>query len=556
MMRWKGSTGDTARSVTASGWIPGAVLLFTLCVPAARAAAPDTPVAAREAEIVGTLLKSLSDEPSPLRDRVIGKLMARGHPVVPALLAAGRKYREEVHVEAIVSVLRGVDETSLEPYLLAFIAEPADVPAASAALRHLRQAGGREAIAAVISGMSDNPPRLKRVAERTLVSLLVRHDDHRTWDRVDSILSGAPEETRARVIGSIGETGAKLGLELLVRLIGRWPALDHAVVAAISQMPEAGIAERVVPRLRRMLHHPDVNVRRETVTALAVFGGAESAQTLIELLEDEHRGMRENSLWALQTIAGLEFPATKSRWQLWCDNEVDWWESEGQGLLDVLSSGRDLQIIEATRWLAGHRLYRNRFSPLLRNLLEHPSHEVRTAAETAMERLGLDPGREEVERAPLAGRAGPTGAYGVPEGFHPISRAAYLNAREAPPPPEETPASLTRVGWLLPVLGLCVIGMLLLRIFGPGVIYRLVSFWNSGERRHGPVVMVVERPVRRAGSEETETETESEPKPEPVPEPESEDTPGRPDPSLNLGSYISTRRLRSNRSALGEKPVH
>jgi len=464
------------------------VLVLSIAAPVGHAAGEEVTPAPRELEVAKTLLNALTTRPAPTRDLVIARLIDRGEAVVPALLVAGRELRDVDQVEAIVGALRRLDRSSLSTYLLTYVSQGEEGPAASAAWRHLSKYGSADSIPAVIDGMAGNAPYLKRIVERTLVRLLIRHESYRTWDQIDSMLNKAPDETRARVICCIGETDASLGLELLARLIGRWPALDHAVVSAIARMPEAGLGEKVVPRLRALLESENMNVRREAVTALAVFADVESAKTLIEFLEDDRRGIRDNSLWALRSMSGLKFPGTSARWKVWYDDEVEWWEAEGEGLIEVLKSGTDLQIIEATRWLSEHRLYRTHFSPRLRKLLDHPSPEVREAAEVALVRLGLVEGRRAASpRSALAAR-----------GFRSVSQNEFERARARSP--SSAPAGAARSSRIVPIVGLVVLGLLFLRIFGPALFYRVGRIWSGGPRPAGPMVVELKKPGNRRAS--------------------------------------------------------
>ncbi|MEN8148868.1 MAG: HEAT repeat domain-containing protein [Planctomycetota bacterium] len=442
--------------------------------------------APRELQVARTLLISLTAERSAEKELVVRKLVERGPPIVPALLLAGRKLRKLEHLDAIVSALGRLDTAARQKYLLEYVGRQGSDRETCAAWLHLADVGDAQAIPRVVALLNGIPPYVKRSAERAFTRILVRHDTRDTWARVEAGLDTLSDDARCRAALSIGESDSGLGLELLARLLGRWPGIDHALVSAIAQMPEAGRGEEIAPRLRPYLRSRDPGLRRESIMALAMFGDVESAATLIEGLSDEDRGIKGNSHWALAQLSGLKFPESPERWKLWHADETAWWEAEGEDLLDVLTTGTDLQIIEALKVIAGHRLYRMKFSPLLRKLLEHPSPEVRDAAEQALVDLGLTEGSS----APDAGTA--LAAHG----FESITAEEYQRAKTERA--DAAPASRSGGSWILPAVGLIVLILLLGRLFGPVLLQGLGRIWGGGAQPHGPIVLRVDREKGRA----------------------------------------------------------
>jgi hypothetical protein len=325
---------------------------------------------------------------------------------------------------------------------------------------------------------------MKRSAELALIRLLRRHDTKGTYDAVGKALRTASEETRARVICSIGDTNSAHGMRLLTGLLGRWSDLDLAVVSAIAHLPGVVPAEEVVPTLRELLSTDDSELRRETVTALGAFQDAESVEILIGLLKEDSGGLRGNAHWALRQISGLEFPADVDRWSLWYADETSWWEKEGKRLLEILETGTTAEILAALRDISDRRLFRDRFVPLLESLLEHEDPAVRSSAKAVLAGFGLAQGGGSMD-ATAALEA--HGFYPVPEGFDPDAPIAKVE--------EAQPQSRS----LVPIVGLGILLALFLRIFGLSLLYRLRKMLSSGEakRADGPMTIKLKpRPER------------------------------------------------------------
>jgi HEAT repeat protein len=449
-----------------------AASLLLLAAPSARARD-----AAEDLSAVRAILRTLDHEPPPPMKVVIDKLVERG--AAGALVEVGRELTGVDQIDASVEALKRLDSGKVEPFLLAVIDGIADFRSLADAYRHLGEEGTPESVPFIIKRMPKNDYRMKRTVERALIRLFRRHDSPTIYDEVAHSLGSASLETRGRVLCGIGETASSFGLEFLAQYLGRFPDLDHTVVTAITQMPVELVSERVLLKLRPYLQSPNMNLRREAITALAVFSDVDTAKTLIENLSDDQRGIRGNSLWALQKMSGLKFPESPERWKTWYEEEVAWWEAEGEGLLAALESGTDLQIIEALRWLSEHRLYRTKISGALTELLDHPSEEVRAAAKAALERLGLkEKKRESDTRTAFASR-----------GFEAIPPDKMPEFGQEKPGKSESNRSGSSM--LVALFGLAVLCVLVLRVFGLTLVDRLSRMFSGGSRREGPITLTL-----------------------------------------------------------------
>ena len=206
-----------------------------------------------------------------------------------------------------------------------------------------------------------------------------------------------------------------------------------------------------------------------------MFQDAESVSALVEILADAPEGLRGNAHWALKHISGLEFPDDADRWRLWHEGELSWWESTGKGLLEVLSAGDKDAIIGALRALARGRLFRDLIRPGVEILLEDPDAEVRAAAEELMRQLGFS---RPVE-------AGTVSAAMASRGFRSIPRDQIPRG----PVPETEAARPPRSTSFVPLAGLTLLLVLLVRIFGPAALERVKRIWGGEDEQDGPMTL-------------------------------------------------------------------
>ena len=436
-----------------------AIALFALTATAGEDPAPaPVPLA-----VIRSHLDSLraSDPVSPAE--VVESLVELGKPAATGLLATTGTYRGREHVKVVVAALIRLDPVSVDLYLLEFTSGPENDPGRITAYSLLGERGSEAAVPKLIAGMDDNHPRTKRSAELALVRLLRRHDRIETYQALTKPLASVSDETRARVICSIGDTDSEHGMRTLLKLLYRWPELNLAVVSAIAQMPDAVPPEETVPVLHELLGSTDQSIRRETVTALGLMKDAESAAILIGLLEDPNGGVRGNAHGALKNITGLGFPQDANRWRLWHREENAWWETDGRRLLEILESGSEAEVLAALKTLGERCLFRDRIAPALTLLLQDESAAVRSAAERLLGKSGAkDSSRMRDLTASLAA-----------SGFFPAPDCIPENAAE--PVAVEPPASHSMP--LVPIVGTLAFLVLFLRIFGLSMLDKIVSFW-------------------------------------------------------------------------------
>ena len=442
--------------------------------------AQEAPISESEtAQRVQLLLDSTEGDRATSPDRVVSKLIELGSLAVPALLAAGRESTEPGRMELISAALGRLDPVSAEKHLLALTAGPGEEPVRRKALSRLGEIGGPAAASLLTAQMADNHPRIKRSAELALIRLLRRHGATDQFRAVETAMEGVDDETRARVICCIGQTGSAEGMRLLVRSVGRWPALDHALVSAISQMPDVVPTADVVPALRRLLAREDEALKREVVLALGLFMDGESVGLLVKMLAVAPAGLGDNAHWALKRISGLELPKEEVRWRLWFEEETRWWRDEGEALLDTLLTGSDAEILDALRILARARLFRDRLRKALDDLLDHSDPRIRAAAGALLARFGFGPAPEAADIT----------ATLTAQGFVPIQSMPIRRA-SSPPAPLAASSGSSR---LVPIVGCFLILALVLRIFGLSVLVKVIGLFKREAPRQGAITVRLKR---------------------------------------------------------------
>lgn len=213
---------------------------------------------------------------------------------------------------------------------------------------------------------------------------------------------------------AIGDVGAREGIEALVSLLGLAQETDAVVLQELARIAahHPGPCEtRSVAKIRPYLHHaPDATLA--CVIVLGRFEDVDSASEIAALLDSPDPEVSSAALVALQRIGRQRFPGRRALWEVWLLDQERWWAEEAPGLLHDLFEGDIPQVIQRTRVLGLHTLYRHALAPEVAALLEHEDPIVRRFACAALGQLGsalavpaLEDARNDEEMAGEAHRA-------------------------------------------------------------------------------------------------------------------------------------------------------
>jgi hypothetical protein len=178
--------------------------------------------------------------------------------------------------------------------------------------------------------------------------------------------------THVPLLGALGDTGTNEASRALAGFLGKWPAFDVYLLQQIGRrigpLPIA-LGEREVSVIVRFLASNEPPARREAALALGRVESVTSVGELIDLLDDDDRGVQENAHWSLQRICGIRMPRESKRWRNWYSAERKWWETRGSALLEELASTAPKSLPALTREISTHRLYRDEIAQQVAALL-------------------------------------------------------------------------------------------------------------------------------------------------------------------------------------------
>lgn len=278
---------------------------------------PDPVLLAR----VEALLDQLKKEPPAPAGQVTRELVRMGPSVVPCLVAAFEGASESAQ-EAITAALAQSKDETVFPYLTRLVAESQDAAMKTVALRLYGRLGEPKALVTLVSLMDEIQPEIRRQGGASVELILERYPTEETYYTLERLIRRTQGETKACLIEAISRAGSPYGLELLVDLLGRDQALDPVIISRVVASAQAGYPDELLPKLQDLLYRDDPALRREAALALGRLRDFPSTVYLVDLLSDENRGVRENALWALRNISGLNFPADPDRWSQWFEHTL------------------------------------------------------------------------------------------------------------------------------------------------------------------------------------------------------------------------------------------
>ncbi len=163
---------------------------------------------------------------------------------------------------------------------------------------------------------------------------------------------------------------------------------------AASLMPACGSSlnaqtdRECLEWLRGELATAEPDYARTLLMAVGTLDDGEFCPELIDRLEDENSGIREEALSALRHISGLGFPGVAAAWRAWYATEARWHAEQRPKLQAQLSSAETTKVVSALREYSEHRTRRGELASEVAKLLEHPKADVRSLAISVLEHLG------------------------------------------------------------------------------------------------------------------------------------------------------------------------
>ena len=378
---------------------PFALAATLLCVAAlpASASSGGAPVPEKvAAELVGSL-RAARDRAAPVADltRRIEQNAVTGLPLLLTILGDERVPAPADDPEARVQqlsvvqrdmILNALERAGRERVLPSTDELFAAAPAADAdflALQVLGAVGSARDFERLLQHALDPDRTLlaerERLAfERAATRMLAR--DPETYEQLLRHAPNARPELLPSLLFAAGAARDPRGLAFVQQVLDRQPDLARIAISQVRLIgPSLSVQrnEELLRRVRPYLRPEEKETCQAAALALAELGDAESIPALLELLEHDSAGIRENALWALQRATGMSFPLDARIWTEWYEGELAWLADEAPGLIQQLSASDTSKVAEALKALTRHRLHRHQLAQRIGDELPRVSDELR-----------------------------------------------------------------------------------------------------------------------------------------------------------------------------------
>jgi len=201
----------------------------------------------------------------------------------------------------------------------------------------------------------------------------------------------APPGVRRSLATALGGLGGPRALEELAALLAYDPALDPTVLAQLARVarPLPKPADpTVVLQVRRCLTSEDPQVVAMAAECLGALEDVESVELLLGYLDHDAACVRGSVHRALKTIAGVELPPQRARWEPWIAEEQAWFAQHAPAAVEQLASRNRMTLFGALSEIGMHRLHRRDMALEVVVLLERASADERSLACQTLGQLG------------------------------------------------------------------------------------------------------------------------------------------------------------------------
>ncbi|HPF12741.1 MAG: HEAT repeat domain-containing protein [Planctomycetes bacterium] len=182
--------------------------------------------------------------------------------------------------------------------------------------------------------------------------------------------------------------------ESLELLMGRIQAAVDPNPAALTSLYRLAAELPVLPAglsltpIQRLLSHHAATIRAKAAMCLGSMDDFESVESLIGLLQDEAKEVREYANLALRRLSGRGFAIDPVRWTAWHRGEQTWWQADGRDALQELKSFDQGKTLAAAFQLSQHRIFASEFVPELVGRLQEGSPEFQVSVCQALGQTG------------------------------------------------------------------------------------------------------------------------------------------------------------------------
>ncbi|MBK8177979.1 MAG: hypothetical protein IPK67_03585 [Planctomycetes bacterium] len=230
---------------------------------------------------------------------------------------------------------------------------------------------------------------VSQVAEQALLACMRAHPAHCAAMARRS--EKACAQVTAIMVRSAGRLGGPGGARLLAGLLGRNAALDRVVLHELSRVLEtssAALSDVHRAEVRRLVFQGKGEVVRAALVVAGRVCDRAAFDDIAARLEDGDRLIAAAARWSLASMARVDLGKERAAWEGWFRDQEEWWELEGEPLVEGLEGLDPAAFRDATAQLAGRPLFRNELAPMLGPLILLPDGTRGALALAALERLG------------------------------------------------------------------------------------------------------------------------------------------------------------------------
>lgn len=167
----------------------------------------------------------------------------------------------------------------------------------------------------------DDESILVRAAARAATLALT--EEHPELAVVDALARRWVSFVRRDQLGlALGEIGSDDARAVLRSKLG-WLDDEDATLAALGGLWLCGVDDDGEAVLDVLLSTRSLAVRRKSCLLLGKLGYGPAVRVLIDLLEEEHRGLVNDAHWALMRITGQPLRAASALWESWWERTVE-----------------------------------------------------------------------------------------------------------------------------------------------------------------------------------------------------------------------------------------
>lgn len=233
-----------------------------------------------------------------------------------------------------------------------------------------------------------------RLAERGLqqcIAAILRRDADALLGLSQRILSAPPEVHKAMLF-ALGDSRDVRGQSTLLQMLKMRPELADVIIAQVRVLGaplEADVRDSLGQELMRYV---DVERPELCASALRALGEIEEEDAIahfLDLLEHDHRSIREGALTALRRISRLQLSDTAATWRIWYTQQRDWWDGPAAVMLRDLDSNSRVARLLALEGLSKATIYRDEIAEYLVPLASDGDVLVRRRACSALASLGM-----------------------------------------------------------------------------------------------------------------------------------------------------------------------